>query len=862
MGFSKFFFLSNIVLFFFFVNPLSAQIVFKSLPNYQAKIDSSFFDITKTRKIILLNGNWKVYSTNDKDKKSTEVTVPSIFDGEGELTFEKEFNITQNQLNNYIMFVHFLGMNYSADIAVNNIIIYRHTGGEYPFHFELPHDILRVDKKNVLTVKLLYKLDSENTIPVKQRFLFPQSFGGIFRDVYIQLIPNISISDLNVSSNYDSKSDKASLKVKAEINNQEFKRIPDSIEIQNNFNLKIKIFRPDGSSAGIFENKFTLERNKNILINQDIEIKNPSLWSESNPKSYIISTELWKTDSLIDITRQEREIYSISSEKNLLLFNGSAFQLKGVTYIPSFEEFGSLASYEKMEEDIKMIKVLGFNCIRFAKSVPHPYYLKLCSKYGLLAFIEIPINFIPASLSSDKDFLARCENYLTNFIKAYNDYSAAAAVGVCSSVLPCVDENISLVENLAILAKKNFHGLIYASFVPENLDEIHLINNIDLYGVEFLNSPIENDFEKFTQVQKKIGKGKVFISGATYVVNQGNSDGYINNYSYEAQAKYFDNLTDYADQDSAAGYFINSMFDFRGDYASLIAGYNKNNVYNVGIVGEDRSTDRIGYKVLYAKFHNAEKVTIPIGSKKDNAPMIFIIMGILLALIMGILVNSGRKFREDATRALVRPYNFYADVRDQRIISGFHSTLLAIVISSVISLVIGNMLYYFKMSVELEKILISFGSPFLIKIVSYLSWNPFIAILWLTLFFIVMLFISTLIIKVSSFFVRNKVYYSSIYFSTVWAFLPFVLLILVGIILYRLLLTDVANLYIYILLVVFCLWVFYRLMKGIYVIFDVNPSSVYFYSIILAAAVIGIIVVYFELKNSFIGYLLLTLKQY
>ncbi|MEJ2613900.1 MAG: hypothetical protein P8Z35_02990 [Ignavibacteriaceae bacterium] len=304
------------------------------------------------------------------------------------------------------------------------------------------------------------------------------------------------------------------------------------------------------------------------------------------------------------------------------------------------------------------------------------------------------------------------------------------------------------------------------------------------------------------------------------------------------------------------------MFDYRGNYAPLISGYNNDNIYHIGIVGEDRGTDRIGYKVLYAKFHNAEKVTIPIGSRKDNAPMVFIIMGILLALIMGVLVNSGRKFREDASRALVRPYNFYADVRDQRIISGFHSTILAIVISAVLALIIGNLLYYFKMSVEFEKILISFGSPDLIKIVSYLSWHPLMAILWLTLFFMVLLFISTLIIKISSFFVRNKVYYSSIYFSTIWAFLPFVLLILVGIILYRLLLTDIANLYIYILLAIFCLWAFYRLMKGIYVIFDVNPSSVYFYSIILVAAVIGIIVVYFELKNSFIGYFLLTLKQY
>jgi beta-galactosidase len=575
----------------------------------------------------------------------------------------------------------------------------------------------------------------------------------------------------------------------------------------------------------------------------------------------MVSLELWQGDNLIDITKKLFPVYSLKAEGKSILFNGNPFQLKGVTDVPSFGENGPLSSYDKMEDDIKMIKELGFNSVRFAKSVPHPYYLKLCSKYGLLAFIELPINYIPASLSSDRDFITRSQNYLTSFIKGYRGYPAVAALGVCSSIVPNVGENISLVENLAILAKKNFPGLIYASFVS-NGEDIHSIKNVDIYGIEFLNSPAENDFEKFTRLQTRLGKGKVFISGATYVVNEGKSDGFVNNYSYEAQAKYFDDLTDYADKDSAAGYFINSMFDYRGDYASLIAGYNNDNIYHIGIVSENRSTDRIGYKVLYAKFHNAEKVTIPIGSRKDSAPMIFIIMGILLALLMGILVNSGRKFREDASRALVRPYNFYADIRDQRIISGFHSTFLAIVISAVLALILGNLLYYFKMSVEFERILISFGSPWLINVVSYLSWHPLMAILWLTVFFMVLLFISTIIIKISSFFVRNRVYFSSIYFSTIWSFLPFVLLILVGIVLYRLLLTDVANLYIYILLVIFCLWAFYRLMKGIYVIFDVNPSSVYFYSIILVLGIIGVIVIYYELKNSFVDYLLLTLKQY
>ena len=117
------------------------------------------------------------------------------------------------------------------------------------------------------------------------------------------------------------------------------------------------------------------------------------------------------------------------------------------------------------------------------------------------------------------------------------------------------------------------------------------------------------------------------------------------------------------------------MFDYRGDFTSIIGGYNKENLYKLGFLVKNRETDRLSYKVISAMLHNSENVTIPIGSKKDDAPMVFIVFGILLAILIGILVNSGRKFREDASRALLRPYNFYADVRDQRIISGYHSTI-------------------------------------------------------------------------------------------------------------------------------------------------------------------------------------------
>ncbi len=858
MGFPRFFPFTILLIYAFIILPLNAQIIFKELPNYQINSsDSSFFDIGSTRSIIPLDGRWYVYPYSSKGKNKVTVSVPSVFHGNGDLVFEKYFTLTKDELNNHAMKLVFLGLNYTADISVNGVIIFRHSGGDFPFSFNLPRDILGTEKKNVLSVRLFYKLDSENTIPLKQRFLFPQNFGGIIRDVYIKMMPNVAITDENLSSDYNHSSDKARINFYAKISDNAFYN--DSSSNKNQFTLKVKFLSPTGNEISAPDNTFTLSPNKEKDITQSIDINSPVLWSPASPQSYKVYFELWNGNNLIDRSKQTLAVYSLKPGTNSLTLNGEPFQLNGVTYVPSYGEYGNLATYSQMENDIKMIKDLGFNAVRFAKSVPHPYYLSLCEKYGLLAFIEIPLNMVPEPIASDQNFISRCKNYLSNFLYAYQKYPAVAAVGLGGAYLPNSDAQLALLKTLGAIVKNNSNLLTYASFHGFNISPV---DNIDMYGVSLLNKSANSIEEQLKNLQSKLGDGKVFISSATYMVNIGNTNGYVNEYSFEAQAKYFEDLIEYANNNPLAGYFINSMFDYRGDYASLIAGYNKNNLYRIGICGENRETDRLGYKVVYSKLHNTEKVTIPIGTQKDDAPMIFIVVGLLLAIIMGVLVNSGRKFREDSSRALLRPYNFFADVRDQRIMSGYQTTALAAIVAAVAALTISNLLFYFRENVVLEKLLLSFGSQGIIKTFSYLSWHPSAALLWLTIASFAFLIIITLVVKIASFFVRNRVFYSGTYFAVIWSFLPIVLLIPLGIVLYRVLSADVVNIYVYLLLALFVIWIFYRLMKGIYVIFDVNAGSVYFYSIIIILVCLSGFLIFYQMKNSVVDYLQLTFKQY
>jgi beta-galactosidase len=530
-----------------------------------------------------------------------------------------------------------------------------------------------------------------------------------------------------------------------------------------------------------------------------------------------------------------------------------------VTYIPSNNIYGSLLPYEQMEYDITLIKDAGFNIVRFPKCVPHPYYLRLCEQYGLLAFIELPINGVPSGIAQDQSFQNRCKEFLTNYITFYSRYSSLAAIGMGGAFLPGIRSHISLISNLCKTVKDRTGLVTYASFDNLNLKEIE---NLDVYGIEFLNENVADIEEKISLLQSEFGIGRIIISEAGYTVNAGGSDGYVNDYSFEAQAKYFEDLFTYADKNNVAGYFINTMVDYRGDYASYLSGYNQENIYRIGLLDENRNTNRITYKVVYAKLNDLEKVTIPIGSKKEDAPMGFIIFGLILAIFMGVLVNSGRKFREDASRALLRPYNFFADVRDQRIISAYQTTLLGIIIAAVSALVMANILFFLKSSLFYEHMILAFASPVITKVVNYLLWHPLPALFWLTLFNIVFLVVLSILVKAASFAVRTKVYINSAYFTVIWSLLPMVLLIPVGIILYRVLIADVANIYIYIGLVIIFIWILYRLMKGIYVLFDANPGTIYFYCILFLVVVIGGILFYFELESSTVQYLLFTLKQY
>lgn len=839
--------MSKISLILFFLSSfLFGQIRLIELPKASHK---NYFTESQTRNIYEFDSDWFVYKESSPGKRYP-VALPTVFDGEQELVFEKTFQ-TPESLKDNILTLHFMGLSYQAEYFVNNISVFIHTGGEFPIEFDIPNSILNYDDKNTLKVKLTYFEDSEITIPLAQKFLFPKRLGGFLRDAYLEIKPAYAISDLEKEYVFESRDKLEKIKFSFSIKSVSE---TDSLLTKNaKADIDVKLFDNSGNLVTAEKQTITLGSNQYSVT---LAGKKLALWNPGNKFSYTSDISLIINSSVVDeINFKVNPLNPYFTDSGFNL-NGKKFQLNGVTYIPLEKPTQSRVEY--YAKQIDQIKDAGFNAVRFNKVLPDPYLLSLCEEVGLLVLVDIPLDGAPEKLTENEEFRKRILVYVEQILHAYSSFDNVIGFGLGSSYINDSQAHAEFLDYLLKNIRLNPNKLFYASFI--GIPQFQ-IDDLTAYGVQLFPTDIIKALDDISN-SASISSGNLFVSEITYPTVYGKSNGYLNDYSFEAQAKFFNDLIKNARKTNLSGYFINSLYNFNGDYSSLFAGYSNDNVYKIGILANPDSPPTLTYKTIKAELKKDEKLNIPLGTKNDRSPIFFVIVALFLAIIMGILVNTKRKFREDATRALLRSYNFYADIRDHRILSGVHTFILMLTLAGAHSLLVTVILYYLRMNVLLEKLLIATNTHWIINSVSYLAWNPVNSLIILFFVTIFSFIVISLIIKGFTVFIQNRVLFSNIYFVVVWSFLPLLLLLPLELVLHKLLLLNSYNLILYGVLLFFFIWVIGRLFKGIYVIYDVIPTKVYLYGFLFLVVILGLGLVYFQLSNDTFYFWITAIKQH
>lgn len=808
---------------------------------YGQKLQYSIFDggkISSTRKIILLNEGWNY----TKDETSEKVRVPFWLE-EDKVTLTRSFPLNVDS-GSHVYLLHFEGVKGLLEVYFNDERIPFDPAEIEQFVFRIPSLIVRENSNNSIKIILSKKslIKEQNTLISKLEL--PERKDGIYKDIYFEILPHTAITNVNLYPTINASLNEGQIRLKLEIAS------PENFKLNNEKSYQLKVYVKDKNSQAIVaEQTFDvfLNSSSNQFANS-LTIKNPTLWDLNNPFIYEVQLQLLENNQIIDESFSNVSFKRVEISGSKLLLNNNPIILRGITYFESNGKKNSFFTLRDYSRDIDLIKDLNANAIYLKNSLPSEELLSLCEENGILVFVDLDSKIYPEEYSPrlSKEFDLKLNYLLTR----YSNFGCIAGINI--GFLKNRSLNNLQKSLLNKLRDQNRNILIFAE-----TDELKLVENseLDFVAVNLLHHPLESIQEFISEIEKE---KFTFISSVGYQHDLNANDGYSNLHSTQAQAKYLsDILKDLIEKEVSV--FIHTLTDYRLSYHSILSGKFDNTLAKYGLVNEYRDKRKLSFNTVRSYFTNSKLPLIMQGSYEDKANIIFVIAGLLFLAISIIIINSTHRLKESVSRAILKTYNFFSDIRDGWFISSFHSVLLAVVITLALALNYSAFLHYWKSNIEFEKFIALLNSNLVFKFFSYISWRPVSSILYLFIINLVVILILTSFIKLTNYFVRNKVFINQIFLLTVWSAIPFLILIPVGMVSYKVFTTEKFHELIYVIVLVFHFWVITRILKGISIVFDVSKSKVYLFAIFFILISIAGYVLYLQFNFSSINYLMYLL---
>jgi hypothetical protein len=818
--------------------------------------EGGMFLDTPTRTKVDLSGDW-TYSLGGKTWKP--VKVPSAYDFVGKVTFIRSFDVAPELVDRSAFKLVAYGINYDCEISINDIFIGRHVGGYSSFVYPIPQNALQVGTNNVIKIVVDNTLNARSTIPLRQQIWGWRNYGGIFRDIYLLATPRVWLEDVQVHSSLSPDFKVGSIQVAGTVDNDlaEYER-KDTAEsatlLSSTFRLWVGIY--DGITGVLVaksrEERFIIEKRKTSRIECGVRLSNPKLWSPENPQLYLLKVFVVRDKSPYDEVDFHIGIRELSIQASDFFLNGKKIFLQGVLWREDHPMYGSAMTRDALEKDIQLIKSLGANLVRVGNHPPHPYFLGLCDRYGLLVLEEIPVWDVPAGVLGREYYQELAKTYAREMVLRDRIHACVLAWGIGDDFDSSEDESRGYVRAVRSLVQSLDDRPIYYATSLVNNDLA--AKEVDVAAVNVMAPSLKQFKSKLEEWKQKHPGQPIIVGRYGKVIDPENHNGYSDPMSTEAQARYLIQHFGVIKEARIAGAIIDGFADWRGDRPIMTIEHSDRLLSTMGLVSFAREK-RPAFEKVRAMFNNEKIGALTMGTYSENAPIIFVVVGFLLLLGFAYLLKSHRRFRESVLRSFLRPYNFFADIRDQRILSYFQTTVLGIAISFTMGLVDASFFYHYRDSASMDYVLTHFLLSDAVKgSFSELVWHPFRSVFVFSILSAALLVLLVTCVKIFSFFVQTKVYFFHVYSVSTWAGLPVVFLIPVGMVMYRVMESEAFVLPVILILVAIGVWVLIRLLKSISIIYDVVPLRVYTGGLVVLLGVLGLLLIYYNYTQSTLAY--------
>jgi hypothetical protein len=856
------------LLFLFPLIPLSGQPRIFERPGNQPVAEELMLP-SSTRELINLTGRW-MYSLDGEDWG--EVSVPASFDHEGTIIFQRKFSIDKGAIESSHYKIVALGINNEAEILINDVFVGKHVGGYTSFELDVPDGVLQFGSENTIRIISNNRLTATSTVPVSKQVWGWRNYGGILREVFLVATPRIWINRLTVQTNYMAEKQQGEIQCAVTISNDGAADLLDSLSAAAKapigFTIQFELTDSQtGEVVGLSQPvPFDLRINQDTEVRSLLTVNTPKSWSPETPELYRLKS------SLLVLEQKKRKV--IDEESRLVGFrdlrvvgdrlrlNGKHITLRGVVWHEDSPTTGASLSYEEMERDVALIKTLGANAIRFAFHPPHPYMIALCSRYGILATEELPIWNVPAPVLMREQFQEIAETIARDMVARDQHHPSVIAWGIGSEFESSDLRARSYVQRLANTLKTlDGRPVFFGSLLLQNERCADLVDFVAIV-------PSQADLKSFKLSLanwKKLHPAKpLIILRYGKPVEHNNRNGYSDPLSQEAQARFYIQHHEAIRQAGAAGSFINAFADWRGDRPLLSLHSADSYVYPLGLVSQGREK-RMAFDVVKTVYADQKVGALPAGSYRSSLPVAHVVAGLSVIFVLAYHYNYNRRFREALKRSLLRPYNFFADLRDLRAASLLHTLVLTGAIALTLSVVVSGFLYFIRGSAHGDAwSTLIIPSDTLRERVAFVAWNLTEGIGILTALFFAVSLAVTIAIKIAALAARVRVTWMHAFSVTAWSASPFIFLSPLGMSLFKVLESNLYLAACSTIVGLFGVWVMVRMLRGISVLFDVGAGKTYAIGLLIIIALILSVFLYLDGRYSLFdsGTFLINIARY
>ncbi|MCM1385754.1 MAG: glycoside hydrolase family 2 protein [Bacillus sp. (in: Bacteria)] len=266
------------------------------------------------------------------------------------------------------------GAAHESEVFLNGEKVGGHSCGYTAFSIDLSEK-LRYGEDNVLVIKV----DSRETlnIPPFGFVVDYMTYGGIYRDVYLDIKNPVYLEDVFIRSEFGKEDLKSAAAVSEITLNEKAEGLSVCQYIKKKTDAEYRLLGEEAIGS----------LTKTLRFQPD-QVK---LWSTNHPHLYEIKTQLKQNGTVVDEKIVTFGFRKAEFRADGFYLNGKKLKIRGLNRHQSYPYVGYAMpkSMQRMDADI-LKKELGLNAVRTSHYPQSHYFLERCDELGLLVFTEMP----------------------------------------------------------------------------------------------------------------------------------------------------------------------------------------------------------------------------------------------------------------------------------------------------------------------------------------------------------------------------------------------------------------------------------------------------------------------------------------